>query len=131
MISIYFDGGCRPNPGTGYGSWEIQNKSAVCTSVQTGSWLSRIGETWTNNQAEYESLRRCLEQFLLRTKPVTVQVNIYSDSRLLVEQLSGRWKIKDFKIKLLADQVKEQLKHINSWRIEWNPRSVNVEKFGH
>lgn len=131
MIKIYFDGGANPNPGTGYGSWSIEGASTVPGFVQRGSWLDKIGDSHTNNEAEYITLIKALEMLLLRSKPVQEPVQIFSDSNLLVEQINGRWKVKHHNIRPLRAKAHELLSYINNWTASWNPREVNVEEFGH
>ena len=58
----------------------------------------------TNNKAEYKALVRALKRAKKYTKG---HVLCYSDSQLMVNQLNGRWKIKDKKLKILANKIFE------------------------
>jgi probable phosphoglycerate mutase len=78
----------------------------------------------TNNQAEYtavlEGLKRALE---LGATEVTVR----SDSRLLVEQLSGRFRVKNPTLQRLHAEVREVAGSIGLVRYEHVPRERNTE----
>ena len=86
-VRIEADGGSRGNPGpAGFG--------AVVFSADRGSVLaeskSAIGRA-TNNVAEYRGLIAGLEE---AAAVGATEVEVYMDSKLVVEQMSGRWKVK-------------------------------------
>src|ERR1035438_2729111 len=86
---IEADGGSRGNPGpAGYG--------ALVTDAVTGEGLAELHDglgVTTNNVAEYSGLIAGLTAAGDLAPGAEVQVRM--DSRLVVEQMSGRWKIKD------------------------------------
>jgi probable phosphoglycerate mutase len=112
------DGGSRGNPGpAGYGS-------VVCDAA-TGQTLAERAEfigTATNNVAEYRGLLAGLRA--AHELDPAARVHVRMDSKLVVEQMSGRWKIKHPAMKPLALQAAavfpaEQVTY------EWIPREQN------
>lgn len=93
------DGGSRGNPGpAGYG--------AVVLDAATGGTLAEAAEyigVATNNVAEYRGLIAGLRAAHALDPGVPVRVRM--DSKLVVEQMSGRWKIKHPDMKPLAAQA--------------------------
>ena len=87
-VLLYTDGACRGN-----GSHAAQASIAVRIVDENGRELERFGQAIglaTNNQAEYRALIKGLE---LATKHTTGQVDCYSDSQLVVNQLNETWKV--------------------------------------
>jgi ribonuclease HI len=109
-LVIYTDGGARGNPGPAaigaviYKDEKILKKISRC-----------IGST-TNNQAEYQAVFAALEF----AQEITAQeIELYSDSELIVCQLTGKYKIKNadlsqwyLKIKQLALSFKRVNFHV-------------------
>lgn len=102
MITVYTDGGSRGNPGIA--ATGIVIKKGVETIEESGQYL---GVT-TNNTAEYEAVIRALE-WLTSHKEVALSDSapllFKLDSQLVVEQLSGRYKIKQPHILVLVKKV--------------------------
>ncbi|WP_340561797.1 bifunctional RNase H/acid phosphatase [Streptomyces sp. GSL17-111] len=112
------DGGSRGNPGpAGYG--------AVVKDAGTGEVLAEAAEFIghaTNNVAEYRGLIAGLYAARDLDPQATVQVRM--DSKLVVEQMSGRWKIKHPGMRPLAAEAKEIFPP-EAVRYEWIPRARN------
>ncbi|MFC7893293.1 bifunctional RNase H/acid phosphatase [Streptomyces sp. NPDC057381] len=112
------DGGSRGNPGpAGYG--------AVVLDAATGQTLTEAAEylgVVTNNVAEYRGLLAGLRAARELDPDATVHVRM--DSKLVVEQMSGRWKIKHPDMKPLAA---EAARVFPPGRVtyEWIPRADN------
>lgn len=112
------DGGSRGNPGpAGYG--------AVVLDAATGETLAEAAEylgVVTNNVAEYRGLLAGLRAAKELDPEATVHVRM--DSKLVVEQMSGRWKIKHPDMKPLAA---EAARVFPPGRVtyEWIPRASN------
>jgi probable phosphoglycerate mutase len=112
------DGGSRGNPGpAGYG--------AVVLDAATGETLAEAAEylgVVTNNVAEYRGLLAGLRAAKELDPDATVHVRM--DSKLVVEQMSGRWKIKHPDMKPLAA---EAARVFPPGRVtyEWIPRADN------
>ncbi|MFH9015140.1 bifunctional RNase H/acid phosphatase [Streptomyces sp. NPDC017943] len=112
------DGGSRGNPGpAGYG--------AVVSDAATGETLRETAEyigVATNNVAEYRGLLAGLRAARELDPAATVHVRM--DSKLVVEQMSGRWKIKHPDMKPLAAQAARVFPP-GSVSYEWIPRERN------
>lgn len=112
------DGGSRGNPGpAGYG--------AVVIDAVTGETLAEAAEyigIATNNVAEYKGLIAGLKA--ARTLDPAADVHVRMDSKLVVEQMSGRWKIKHPDMKPLAAEAARILP-AGQVRYEWIPREKN------
>jgi probable phosphoglycerate mutase len=112
------DGGSRGNPGpAGYGS--------VVIDATTGETLAEAAEyigIATNNVAEYRGLLAGLRT--AHALDPAARIHVRMDSKLVVEQMSGRWKIKHPDMKPLAAEAgavfpPEQVTY------EWIPRAQN------
>ncbi|MEU3279963.1 bifunctional RNase H/acid phosphatase [Streptomyces antibioticus] len=112
------DGGSRGNPGpAGYGS--------VVIDAATGETLAERAEfigVATNNVAEYRGLLAGLRAARELDPAATVRVRM--DSKLVVEQMSGRWKIKHPDMKPLAAEAARILP-AGQVGYEWIPRERN------
>jgi ribonuclease H / adenosylcobalamin/alpha-ribazole phosphatase len=113
------DGGSRGNPGpAGYG--------ALVRDAATGVVLAERAESVgraTNNVAEYGGLVAGL-QAALDLDP-TADVEVRMDSKLVVEQMSGRWKVKHPDMQKLALQAQQIARQLGSVRYTWVPRAQN------
>jgi probable phosphoglycerate mutase len=113
------DGGSRGNPGpAGYG--------ALVRDAETGRVLAEraasVGRA-TNNVAEYGGLVAGL-QAALDLDP-TAEVEVRMDSKLVVEQMSGRWKVKHPDMQQLALQAQRLARQLGAVRYTWVPRAQN------
>ncbi|MGW5200742.1 reverse transcriptase-like protein, partial [Streptomyces spiralis] len=112
------DGGSRGNPGpAGYG--------AVVRDAATGQALSEAAEylgVVTNNVAEYRGLLAGLRAARALDPEATVHVRM--DSKLVVEQMTGRWRIKHPDLKPLAAEAARVFPP-ERVTYEWIPRERN------
>lgn len=112
------DGGSRGNPGpAGYG--------AVVIDAASGETLAEAAEyigVATNNVAEYKGLIAGLKAAYALAPDASVHVRM--DSKLVVEQMSGRWKIKHPDMKPLAAQA-AKVYPAAQVTYEWIPREKN------
>jgi ribonuclease HI len=128
-LTAFFDGACGPiNPGghVGYGAiiyrdgtklWECSKRYIP----ETGREI----ET-SNNLAEYLAFFETI-QYIFHMQFDDLEAKIYGDSKLVVEQMSGRWKIKSgvyVEIALQAQKVLAKLERTP--RIIWIPREQNT-----
>lgn len=117
-VIIEADGGARGNPGpAGYG--------AVVRDPATGEVLAEraaaLGVT-TNNVAEYRGLIAGLEA---AAELGASQVEARMDSKLVVEQMSGRWQIKHPGLRPLAAEVATLVRKFDQVTYTWIPRERN------
>ncbi|WP_327428297.1 bifunctional RNase H/acid phosphatase [Streptomyces sp. NBC_01236] len=112
------DGGSRGNPGpAGYGSVVIDATTGE-TLVERAEYIGIA----TNNVAEYKGLVTGLRA--ARELDPTASVRVRMDSKLVVEQMSGRWKIKHPDMKPLAAEASRILPPTQV-TYEWIPREQN------
>ncbi|HET9021667.1 MAG TPA: reverse transcriptase-like protein, partial [Ornithinibacter sp.] len=124
-LTVEADGGSRGNPGVaGYG--------ALVRDTDTGALLAERAEplgTASNNVAEYRGLIAGL-QAAAAVDPAA-EVLVRMDSKLVVEQMSGRWKIKHEDMRRLALQARDLVAGFTraggSVRFEWIPRAENKD----
>ena len=86
----------------------------------------------TNNEAEYTALLKGV-QTILELK--LVNINIYSDSELIVNQIKGKYNIKNDRMIVLHGQVMDALNGVKTWSIhhirrEKNKRADGLSKEG-
>ncbi|MEJ7633296.1 bifunctional RNase H/acid phosphatase [Aeromicrobium sp.] len=116
-IIVEADGGSRGNPGpSSYG--------ALIRDADTGMLIAQRGETIgiaTNNVAEYSGLIAGLE--LAREHAPDAEVEVRMDSKLVIEQMAGRWRIKHPDMKPLALQAQRLTPADVTWT--WVPREHN------
>ena len=103
-VVVYFDGGARGNPGpAAIGAVVLVPSSSPPRRLATVS--ERIGET-TNNVAEYRALIAGLEA--AAATPARA-VRVRGDSKLVIEQVAGRWKVKQEHLRPLHEQARSLL----------------------
>ena len=117
-VIVEADGGSRGNPGpAGYGSvvWTSDHSTVLAESKQA------IGRA-TNNVAEYRGLIAGLEEAV---KLGATEVEVLMDSKLVVEQMSGRWQVKHPDIRALLKQAKALDGRFDQISYAWIPRAKN------
>jgi len=117
-VIVEADGGSRGNPGpAGYG--------AVVLDPQTGAVLAERAESIgsaTNNVAEYGGLIAGLSAAAALG---ATEVDVRMDSKLVVEQMSGRWQIKHQGLRPLAAQAADLVRRFRTVSFSWIPRAQN------
>jgi ribonuclease H / adenosylcobalamin/alpha-ribazole phosphatase len=112
------DGGSRGNPGpAGYGA-VVKDAATGETLMETAEYVGHA----TNNVAEYKGLIAGLRAARKLDPEATVRVRM--DSKLVVEQMSGRWKIKHPGMRPLAAEARKILP-ADAVTYEWIPRERN------
>jgi ribonuclease HI len=120
----YFDGACEPiNPGgtIGYGAAVTENGQVVWYAA--GMSGPEDGPT-SNNLAEYTALLALLDQ-LIEQKLTKANIEICGDSRLVIEQMSGRWKIGRGIYAQAAHNARSLAAQFTNLRFRWIPRDEN------
>lgn len=117
QLIVEADGGSRGNPGpAAYG--------ALVRDALTGEVIAAEGQTLgraTNNVAEYSGLIAGLEMAQRIDPGAAVEVRM--DSKLVIEQMAGRWKIKHVDMKPLAMRAARVRPARVTWT--WIPREQN------
>lgn len=129
QFEIVFDGGSLGNPGKGYGSFDItSNGQPVERQIEI-----QYGDNITNNQAEYQTLIEALAWLKqhLGEKARLASVEILGDSKLVLMQSQGKWKVNNEGLKPLNAQVKMLLKSFGKTTLTWHARKHSVAKLGH
>jgi ribonuclease HI len=116
-IKIYTDGGSRGNPGPSASGFVLLDMDDNIV-VQQGIYL---GIT-TNNQAEYQALKLALEE---AKKLQARQIDVYMDSLLVVNQMLGKFKIKNRDLWPIYDSIKKLTTSFNSVTFTHVPRELN------
>jgi ribonuclease H / adenosylcobalamin/alpha-ribazole phosphatase len=120
QLVVEADGGSRGNPGpAGYG--------ALVRDAQTGELLTEMAESLgraTNNVAEYCGLVAGLRAAADLAPGADVEVRM--DSKLVVEQMSGRWQIKHPDLRPLAAAAREAARPLGRVSYTWVPRARNA-----
>jgi ribonuclease HI len=118
QVTVNVDGGSRGNPGP-----------AAIAAVATGAdgevlaeRAETIGEA-TNNVAEYRALLLGIE---LARQLGADRVEFVGDSKLIVEQVRGNWKVKQEHLRPLRAEVIEALAELPAWSIRHVRRDDNA-----
>ncbi|MFA5089326.1 MAG: ribonuclease HI family protein [Candidatus Omnitrophota bacterium] len=122
-IQAWFDGCCEPrNPGghAGYGA-VIMEGSIRLTEI-TG--YIPAAPTTSNNVGEYQAFISILE-WLKENGMVGRRIHIRGDSKLIIEQMFGRWRIKNGLYVPFALKAKKLLAEFKRLTGEWIPREEN------
>ena len=117
-VLIRVDGAARGNPGPAAIGAVIQDekgKVLACLSQRIGSA--------TNNQAEYLALIAGLERAVSLG---ATRVSVYSDSDLLVNQITGRYKVKNSLLRDLYQKVVRLIGSLEKFEISCVPREQNT-----
>jgi ribonuclease HI len=116
-VIINCDGAARGNPGpAGIGVVVKEEDGRVLAEIAQGIGVA------TNNVAEYRAALAGLE----RARELRAdEVRVRSDSKLLVEQLSGRFRVKNPTLVRLHGEVRALLPSFRRVRFEHVPRDLN------
>jgi ribonuclease H / adenosylcobalamin/alpha-ribazole phosphatase len=118
VLIVEADGGSRGNPGpAGYGALVVDGSNGTVLAERAGF----LGVA-TNNVAEYRGLIAGLQA--AREIDPGAQVDVRLDSRLLVNQMKGEWKVKHPDMKALHAEAKEIVRGMRV-TFAWAPRAEN------
>ena len=125
-IIIYTDGGSRGNPG--------KAAIGVVFCNEAGQEIKKFGEylgdNLTNNEAEYQAVIFALKKFkaLFGKKIAEVsEVEIRSDSELLVKQMNGKYKLENEKIQKFFIEIWNLMIDFKGVKFKAVPREKNRE----
>jgi broad specificity phosphatase PhoE/ribonuclease HI len=117
-VLVEADGGSRGNPGpAGYGAvvWSADRQSVLAERKEA------IGIA-TNNVAEYRGLIAGLEA---AADVGATEVAVSMDSKLVVEQMTGRWRVKHVDMIPLHGRARELAADFDRVTYSWIPRAKN------
>ena len=126
-ILAWFDGACTPiNPG-GAASFGVIIKDDRAVLLKEHGLFGK-GSAMSNNVPEYAGVLRILKY--LASRPPG-RVTIHGDSNLVINQLNGKWRIREGLYLSIAIETKELLAYLRGlgWQINfyWIPREQNEE----
>ncbi|MCC7035014.1 MAG: ribonuclease HI family protein [Acidobacteria bacterium] len=119
MITAYFDGGARGNPGpAGWGAYIVGDAGDVLAELH-----GALGHA-TNNVAEYHGLIAALQWAVDHGADSLL---VRGDSQLLIEQMRGNYRVKNEGLLPLYKQACLLVMHIGHVRFEHVRREQNKE----
>jgi ribonuclease H / adenosylcobalamin/alpha-ribazole phosphatase len=122
---IRTDGAARGNPGpasSGAALYDLARPDARDDRAVPDASISDYLGIQTNNVAEYTAVVRALA---LAAELEAREVHLLLDSKLIVEQLTGRWRVKDSKLIPLWTQARRSLAGFERWSALHVPRALN------
>ena len=114
---VHIDGASSGNPGPAAAAVVITADDGTVVHEE-GYYLGRA----TNNVAEYYALLLALEELLTLKAEAAV---VYSDSELLVRQVSGEYRVKDRALRFLHARVKRMAGALRRFEVRHVPREQN------
>jgi probable phosphoglycerate mutase len=122
---IRTDGAARGNPGPaslGAALYDLARPDARDDRAVPDASISDYLGVQTNNVAEYTGVVRALA---LARELGAREVHLLLDSKLIVEQLAGRWRVKDVKLIPLWTTARQILADFERWSAAHVPRAQN------
>jgi ribonuclease HI len=117
-VTIWFDGSCNPNPGRMAIGVVLEDASGTVKEVSEA--LEADG---TSNQAEYHAVIRGLKEAkALGATGVVVK----GDSNLVVQQVTGRFRVQKPELRPLHKKVVELAEGFDEVDVQWVPREQNA-----
>jgi ribonuclease HI len=124
-LIIRTDGAARGNPGpasAGAVLIDASRPDARDPKAPADATISDYLGIQTNNVAEYTGVVRALD---LARELGAREVALILDSKLIVEQLAGRWRVKDAKLIPLWEAARSTLRSFDRWSAIHAPRAQN------
>jgi len=124
-LTCYCDGGySNLTKSNGYGSFRVYEEGV-------DFYLARMKfeSISSSNESEYQTLISLLEWVVDNYDEVNL--TIYSDSKLMCNQLNGLWEVRSKSLTPFYQTAVVLLNEIQEWKLEWQPRSVLVKQLGH
>jgi ribonuclease HI len=121
------DGAARGNPGPASSGAVLIEAAGPASRRPDAAPIASISEylgIQTNNVAEYTAVLRALA---LARELGASEVEMLLDSKLIVEQLHGRWRVKDAKLIPLHAEARAHLSHFDRWSATHVPRAQNKQ----
>ena len=121
-LSVFADGGARGNPGPAAVGFVV--KEGRRTLVRKGKSIGRT----TNNVAEYQAVIEALKWIISGIKSRPSTIDFFLDSKLIVNQLNGIFKIKNYRLRNLIVKVRQLEREVGgNVSYHFIPRTKNQE----
>ncbi|HUP19822.1 MAG TPA: ribonuclease HI family protein [Gemmatimonadota bacterium] len=117
-LVVRTDGAARGNPGPAGAGWVVETPEGSIVA-EGCAYLGSL----TNNQAEYEALLRGLAA---AAPDRETEIEVYSDSELVVRQLTGEYRVKNEDLRPRWFRAVEALERAASWSAHHVPRAENA-----
>lgn len=127
MIECWFDGCCEPrNPGgtAAYGAVIFKDGQRVWSQSEIFVPMKGREKEVSNNFAEYMGFLAILTQ-LQGMRAEQEEIHVYGDSNLVIQQMNGRWRIKQGYYVPVALSARNLIHKFPRLRLEWIPREEN------
>jgi ribonuclease HI len=124
-LLIRTDGAARGNPGPASAGAILVDASRPDATDPDATPLAVVARplgVQTNNVAEYTALLLALRE---AHRLGAEEIDLRLDSLLIVEQLHGRWRVKDPKLRVLHAEARELLAGFARWQARHEPRARN------
>ena len=127
VYTIFCDGAARGNNKKG-----TDTECSVGVTCYKGDKricaISELCTATTNNESEYMSLIVALHMFKHNIKDVEYKLTIHMDSKLVVEQVNGRWQVKAANLEQFANDAKRLISSMKGdVSLVWIKREDNAE----
>lgn len=125
MIKVFFDGSCFPkNPcgHMGIGTVIYEDDKKI---FEYAGFVEQSIEN-SNNVAEYIAFENALD-YILENGLQDETINCCGDSKLVVNQMLGKWAIKEGRYVKYALRCKEKVAQLSKFKIRWISREFNQE----
>jgi ribonuclease HI len=117
-VTAFVDGASRGNPGpAGYGVYMTTDRGEI---ISIAGYLG----TATNNVAEYAGL---LDALAMASEEGATEVEVISDSLLLVNQMLGKFRVKHANLIPLHEKAQQMTHRFRRFAIRHTPRAGNKE----
>jgi ribonuclease HI len=119
----FFDGSSKGNPGPAQCGWAIlDDQDNIVDHKSKKATVDR-----TNNYAEYMGLIELFRYLIISHDIVTIE--IFGDSKLVIEQVKGKWKCKSPNLKPLWIEAVKLFEYLTTFKhitLTWIPREQNT-----
>jgi ribonuclease HI len=129
-INGWWDGAVEPfNPGA-IGTYGFVVRAAdQVLATEHGLSAVPFSEEATNNVAEYVGLVKLLD-WLVRNGHTSASVRLFGDSKLVISQVVGKWKVNTERLQPLHRLARDYVLLFRDLTIDWVPREENKEADG-
>ena len=125
MIKVNFDGACGPhNPGGKCGGGAVIIKDNELLAEIFERYQPKLFWETSNNVGEYYGLIKALE-YLIDNKLHDEQIEVFGDSKLVISQMQGKWRIKKGLYLDLALKALYLRRYFKNIKFNWIPREEN------